>query len=126
MFKTLQKYLVSETIYTIMTVLVILLIILSSNTMMRLIEEAAEGNFPTYLLFPTIIIKIVQYSIYLIPISLFFGIILSLGKLYDTNEMAVINSAGLSPIDVAKLLMSVIAFVSIIVAFFTFDFVVKL
>ena len=119
MFKTLQRYLVSETIYTIGTVLLILLIILSSNTMMRLIEEAAEGNFPTYLLFPTIVIKIAQYSIYLIPISLFFGIILSLGKLYDTNEMAVISSAGLSPIDIAKLLLSVIVIVSIIVATFT-------
>jgi len=86
---------------------------------MRLIEEAAEGNFPTYLLFPTIVIKIAQYSIYLIPISLFFGIILSLGKLYDTNEMAVISSAGLSPIDIAKLLLSVIVIVSIIVATFT-------
>ena len=119
MLKILKKYLVTETAYAIITVLVILLIILSSNTMMRLIEEAAEGNFPTYLLFPTIIIKIAQYLIYLIPISLFFGIILAFGRLYNTNEMAVISSAGISPIDLAKLLLPVIVVVSLIVALFT-------
>ena len=119
MLRILKKYLVTEAIYSVITVLLVLLIILSSNTMMRLIEETAEGNFPTYLLFPTIFIKIAQYSIYLIPISLFFGIILSLGKLYSTNEMAVIRSAGISPIDLAKLLVPVIIPISIIVALFT-------
>ncbi len=119
MLKILRKYLITETAYAIITVLLILLIILSSNTMMRLIEEAAEGNFPTYLLFPTILIKIAQYLIYLIPISLFFGIILSLGRLYNTNEMAVISSAGVSPEDFAKLLIPVILPVSIIVSLFT-------
>ena len=74
MLKILRKYLITETAYAIITVLLILLIILSSNTMMRLIEEAAEGNFPTYLLFPTILIKIAQYLIYLIPISLFLAL----------------------------------------------------
>tara|TARA_Y100000590_G_scaffold169037_1_gene193486 strand:+ start:171920 stop:172897 length:978 start_codon:yes stop_codon:yes gene_type:complete len=87
--------------------------------MMRLIEEASVGNFPTYLLLPTIIIKITQYSIYIIPVSLFFGIILSLGKLYNNNEMAVIFSSGVSPNDIARILASVILPVSLIVALFT-------
>ena len=95
------------------------MIILSSNTMMRLIEEASIGNFPTYLLLPTIIIKITQYSIYIIPVSLFFGIIISLGKLYNNNEMAVIFSSGVSPIDVAKIMASIILPVSLVVALFT-------
>ena len=119
MLKILQKYLITETAKSTITVLVILLVILSSNTMMRLIKEASEGNFPTHLLMPSIIIKVVQYSIYLIPISLFFGIILSLGRLYSTNEMTIITSSGNSSIDVAKLLTKFILIVSLTVAFFT-------
>ena len=119
MLNILNKYLIRETLYTSISVLVILLVILSSNTMMRLIEAAAEGNFPTYLLFPTILIKITQYSIYLIPISLFFGILLALGKFYNSNEMAVISSAGQSPINLGMTMMYLVLPTSIIVGIFT-------
>ena len=75
--KILDKYLLREILESALSVLAIFMIILSSNTMLRLIEEASVGSFPTYLLFPIIFVKIMQYSIYIIPISLFFGIIIS-------------------------------------------------
>ena len=100
--KILDKYLLKEILESSLSVLAIFMIILSSNTMLRLIEEASVGTFPTYLLFPIIFVKITQYSIYIIPISLFFGIIISLGRLYNSTEMAVIASSGLSQVDIAR------------------------
>ena len=73
--KILQKYLIRELTLSSISVFSVFMLILSANTMLRLVEEASVGNFPTYLLFPLIIIKITQYSIYLLPISVFFGII---------------------------------------------------
>ena len=79
--KILQKYLIKELTLSSITVFSVFMLILSANTMLRLVEEASVGNFPTYLLFPLIIIKITQYSVYLLPISVFFGIILTFGRL---------------------------------------------
>lgn len=87
--------------------------------MLRLIEEASVGSFPTYLLFPIIFVKIMQYSIYIIPISLFFGIIISLGRLYNTTEMAVITSSGQSPLDIALILNKIILPTCLIVGLFS-------
>ena len=95
------------------------MVILSSNTMLRLIEEASAGTFPTYLLFPVIFVKITQYSIYIIPISLFFGIIISLGKFYNSNEMAVISASGQSIFDIAAIINKIIIPSFFIVALFS-------
>ena len=117
--KILDKYLLKEMLESSLSVLAIFMIILSSNTMLRLIEEASVGSFPTYLLFPIIFVKITQYSIYIIPISLFFGIIISLGKLYNTTEMAVIASSGQSQFDIARSLNKIILPTCLIVGFFS-------
>ena len=117
--KILDKYLLKEILETTLSVLAIFLIILSSNTMLRLVEEASVGSFPTYLLFPIIFVKIMQYSIYIIPISLFFGIIISLGRLYNTTEMAVIASSGQSPFDLALILNKIILPTCFIVGLFS-------
>ena len=117
--KILDKYLLKEILESSLSVLAIFMIILSSNTMLRLIEEASVGTFPTYLLFPIIFVKITQYSIYIIPISLFFGIIISLGRLYNSTEMAVIASSGLSQVDIARSINKVIVITCIIVGFFS-------
>ena len=117
--KILDKYLIKEIVGSTLAVFGIFMIILSANTMLRLIEEASLGNFPSYLLFPIIIIKITQYSIYLIPISLFFGIILSLGRFYNSNEMAVISSSGQSPKNLAKIISNVILPAAFLVGLFS-------
>jgi len=117
--RILNKYLLKEVFSSSIAVFGVLMIILSSNTMLRLIEEASIGNFPTYLLMPAILIKVTQYLIHIIPISLFFGIIISLGKFYNNNEMAVISSSGQSPLDIVNILSNIIIPASLIVALFS-------
>jgi len=117
--KILEKYLLKEILGSFLSVFLIFMVILSSNTMLRLIEEASTGTFPTYLLFPVIFVKITQYSIYIIPISLFFGIIIALGKFYNSNEMAVISSSGQSIFDIAAIINKIVIPSFFIVALFS-------
>jgi lipopolysaccharide export system permease protein len=117
--KILEKYLLKEILGSSLSVFLIFMVILSSNTMLRLIEEASAGTFPTYLLFPVILVKITQYSIYMIPISLFFGIIISLGRFYNGNEMAVISASGQSIFDVAAIINKIIIPTFFLVALFS-------
>ena len=117
--KILEKYLLKEILRSSLSVLLIFMVILTSNTMLRLIEEASAGTFPTYLLFPVIFVKITQYSIYIIPISLFFGIIISLGRFYNSNEMAVISASGQSIFDMAGIIKKIIIPSFFIVALFS-------
>jgi len=117
--KILEKYLLKEILGSSLSVLLIFMVILSSNTMLRLIEEASVGTFPINLLFPVILVKITQYSIYIIPISLFFGIIISLGRFYNNNEMAVISTSGQSIVDIALVINKIVLPSSLIVALFS-------
>ena len=117
--KILEKYLLKEILGSSLSVFLIFMVILSSNTALRLIEEASAGTFPTYLLFPVIFVKITQYSIYIIPISLFFGIIISLGRFYNSNEMAVISSSGQSIFNIAAIINKIIVPSFFIVALFS-------
>ncbi|MDC0089270.1 LPS export ABC transporter permease LptF [Gammaproteobacteria bacterium] len=117
--KILEKYLLKEILRSSLSVLLIFMVILSSNTMLRLIEEASAGTFPTYLLFPVIFVKITQYSIYIIPISLFFGIIIALGRFYNGNEMAIISASGQSIFDIAAIVNKIIIPTFLIVALFS-------
>ena len=117
--KILEKYLLKEILRSSLSVLLIFMVIFSSNTMLRLIEEASAGTFPTYLLFPVIFVKITQYSIYIIPISLFFGIIIALGRFYNGNEMAIISASGQSIFDIAAIVNKIIIPTFLIVALFS-------
>ena len=116
--KILDKYLLKEIVESSLSVLAIFMIILSSNTMLRLIEEASVGSFPTYLLFPIIFVKIMQYSIYIIPISLFFGIIIALNKLYVSNEMVIMKLNGYSNELISNVLTRLIIITTLVVMLF--------
>ena len=67
--KILEKYLLKEILGSSLSVLLIFMVILSSNTMLRLIEEASVGTFPTNLLFPvTLFTSRLNYNATFIPI----------------------------------------------------------
>ena len=91
----------------------ILLLILLANTGLRLVEDVNDGDIPSVFLIQLLALKVVQYSSIIIPLSLFFGIIISLNKFYTTNEMTIIKLNGFSNLRLAKILSSLIIFVTL-------------
>ena len=86
----------------------ILFLILLANTGLRLVEDVNNGDIASVFLIKLLVLKMVQYSPLLISLGLFFGIIISLNRLYTSNEMTVMQLNGISNFELAKILTKLI------------------
>ncbi len=98
----------------------IILLILFANTGLRLMEEVNEGNLPSIFLIQLLSLKMIQYSTLLIPISLFYGVIVALSRLNVSNEMVIMKTSGYSSRCIAKILSKLILLATFTVMIFTF------
>ena len=89
----ISQYLYNNCTKASIAVFVVLLFILLANTGLRLVEDVNEGDIPSIFLIELLALKVVQYSSIIIPLSLFFGIIMTLNRLYVSNEMTIISVA---------------------------------
>lgn len=81
-------------------------------------ESVNEGNLPSLFLIQLLMLKIVQYSSLIIPISLFFGIVIALNRLYMSNEMVIMKLGGFSCRVIANILSRIILSVTAVVMIF--------
>jgi lipopolysaccharide export system permease protein len=102
----------------VLSVLLILSLILFANTGLRLMEDVNDGGIPSVFLLQLLSLKIIQYFSLLIPISLFFGIIIALNKLYVSNEMVIMKVNGYSNKLISAILTRMIVITAIIVMLF--------
>ena len=109
----ISQYLYKNCTKASIAVFVVLLFILLANTGLRLVEDVNEGNIPSIFLIELLALKVVQYSSIIIPLSLFFGIIITLNRLYVTNEMTIIKLNGFSNYHLARILSVLIMLVTI-------------
>ena len=83
-------------------------------------EDVNEGSIPSIFLIQLLTLKMIQYSSLLIPISLFFGIIVALSRLNASNEMVIMKGSGYSSMQIAKVLSKFIIITSAVVMLFNF------
>ena len=81
-------------------------------------EDVNAGGIPSVFLLQLLSLKIIQYFSLLIPISLFFGIIIALNKLYVSNEMVIMKVNGYSNKLISAILTRMIVITAIIVMLF--------
>lgn len=91
-----------------------------ANTSLRLMEDVNDGNIPSVYLLQFLGLKMIQYISLLIPISLFFGILISLNRFYASNEIIIMKLNGYSSWAIAKILSKYIIFASLLVMIFNF------
>ncbi len=110
----ISTYLYKNCTRTFIAVLVVLLFILLANTGLRLIEDVNEGDIPSFFLIELLALKLLQYSPIIIPLSLFFGIIISLNRLYVSNEMIIMKLNGFSNYELANILSKLILSITLV------------
>ena len=81
-------------------------------------EDVNDGGIPSVFLLQLLGLKIIQYFSLLIPISLFFGIIIALNKLYVSNEMVIMKLNGYSNKLISAILTKTIVITAITVMLF--------
>jgi len=82
-------------------------------------EDVNDGGIPSVFLLQLLSLKIIQYFSLLIPISLFFGIIIALNKLYMSNEMVIMKLSGYSNKSISNVLTRIIIITAAAVMLFS-------
>lgn len=100
--KLIDRYLLAETAKTWLAVMVVLASVMLGNTFSRYLARTASGEYDEKLLLGIVGAASVSYFEVLIPISLLLAILLSLGRLYRDNEMAVISACGIGLMDLYR------------------------
>ncbi|MBS7457791.1 LPS export ABC transporter permease LptF [Coralloluteibacterium stylophorae] len=93
----LERYLLREFAETAAATLVVLLLVSLSGVFADLVSEIARGKLPATLLLSQLGLRLVQYLPMVLPLALFLGLLMAIGRLYRDSEMAVMSSFGYGP-----------------------------
>lgn len=94
MLKTIDRYVFKECAWSSLGVIMVLLVILLGNTLVRVLGDIADGKLPTDTLGAMLGINLIHYLVVLLPIGVYLGILLGMGRLYRDSEMAAMLACG--------------------------------
>lgn len=92
--RILNKYLYQELILTLLAVLSVLLLITFGLEVTKLLAMAIEGKIPSSVVLEVLLLKIPSALELILPLSVLLSIMLAIGRLYQDQEMVVLNSCG--------------------------------
>jgi len=98
----LDRYLLREVAQTSVAVTGVLLVILLSNQLARVLGQAAQSEFPGGVVLALIGLTTLQQLTVLVPVGMFLGIVLALGRLYHESEMAAMSACGVGPLRIYR------------------------
>ena len=113
MLSRLDRYLLREVATTTLAVTGVLLVILLSNQFARVLGQAAQTGLPGSIVLTLIGLTTLQQLTVLVPIGLFLGIVLALGRLYHESEMTAMSACGVGPLSIYR---PIVLFTLLIVA----------
>jgi lipopolysaccharide export system permease protein len=95
----------------------VLTVILMSGRVIKYFGLAADGRMDVSLLSAVLLYRLPSFLDLLLPLGLFVGILLTFGRLYLDNEMAVLAASGISRTRMVRFLLLPSAAVMALVAF---------
>lgn len=98
----LKRYINSEILRTCGAILVVLILIFISTRFIKYIQLAVDGTISSASVFSLLGLQLPAMAGFLLPLSFFIAILLTFGRLYSDNEMAVIHSVGVGELRLAK------------------------
>ncbi len=93
----LFRYFASETLKTMVAVVVTLLAIIMSGRFVKYLAQVATGDLAPDVLFLVMLYRLPNFLEVIVPLSLFIGILLAYGRLYVDSEMTVLSACGTTP-----------------------------
>jgi lipopolysaccharide export system permease protein len=92
--RILDRYILREVLVSWIAVTGVLLAILVTNTVARVLERAADNQYPRGVVLELIGLGVLQNLAFIVPVTLLLGIVLALGRLYHDSEMTAAQSCG--------------------------------
>ena len=94
MLRILDRYILREVVVSWLSVSGVLLAIMLTDQVARVLERAAESQFPRGVVLELILLGSVQKLPLVIPVALLLAIVLALGRLYHDSEMTAAQACG--------------------------------
>lgn len=95
--------------------LAILLSIALGDKLIQFLEKAAAGSIPADLVFYIVLLRMPELIQLVLPFALYIALLMGLGRLYSSQEMAVLRSGGMSTKTLLAWLMPGIFLVTLVV-----------
>ncbi|WP_017446332.1 LPS export ABC transporter permease LptF [Gayadomonas joobiniege] len=112
------RYIFAETFKAQFAVFSVLLAIFSSQTLMRVLDDAMDGAVPTDLVLSMLSLSLPSLAGLILPLSLFIGIFLAHGEMYADSEMTVLKACGISEWYVTRVTLTLAVIIALITGFF--------
>jgi len=112
----LHRYVLRELLGSFLASFVVLLLVSLGGVLADLLGKIARGRFPAALLLSQLGLRTVDILSMLLPLALFLGVLLCVGRLYRDSEMAVLAGAGLGLRRLLKPVLSLALPVAAVVA----------
>ncbi|HET9865609.1 MAG TPA: LPS export ABC transporter permease LptF, partial [Steroidobacteraceae bacterium] len=94
LLRILDRYILREVVVSWLAVTGVLLAILLTNQVARVLERAAESQYPRGVVLELILLSVVQNLSLVVPVGLLLGVVLALGRLYHDSEMTAMQACG--------------------------------
>ncbi len=91
------RYLTRDILLHALAVSLVLFLVVFAGRFIRYLAEAAVGSLTGDVLLPIMLFKLPGFFEMILPLGLFIGILLSLGRLYAESEMVVLRACGIGP-----------------------------
>lgn len=97
MRRILDRYILREVVSNWLAVTAVLLIILLTYQLARVLDQAAENQYPQAVVLELIWLGTLQTLSVLMPFGLMLGVVLAFSRLYHDSEMAAALACGVGP-----------------------------
>lgn len=103
----------------------LLLVIFVTNQSVQFLQRAAQGLLPATQVLQVIALQLPLLLGYLLPLGLYFGVLLTLGRLYLDSEMTVLSACGMSRAKLTRIVFIIAVCVAACVAWLMAEVVPK-
>lgn len=102
MLGRLDRYVVVELLMALFAVMAVMLVVVLGGVMADTLSRIARGKIAAALLISQIGLRSIEALVLILPLALFLGVLLGLGRLYRDGEMAVLAASGYGPRQLLK------------------------
>lgn len=115
MIRRIDRYVWRELAGAFLAATLVLLMVSFSGLFADMLSKIARGKVPAALLMSQVGLRSVDILPLLLPLALFLGVMLGLGRLYRDSEMAVLASVGLGIADLKRAILGLALPVALLV-----------
>lgn len=112
----IRRYINAQVLGTTVAVAVLLTVILMSGRIIQFFERAAAGKLAVDLLAAVVWYRLPSFLELILPLGLFMGLLLALGRMYLDNEMTVLAASGIGQRHLIRWLTPVVLLIIIATA----------